>query len=88
MKYKGDITSPEVMVHYQGDRVLVHRTTLASDIVLTLVRVMTTDKQQMRLCNREDKTHKPDWVMTQAMWEATLPAKPNKEGCKWELSVV
>jgi hypothetical protein len=87
MKYKGDITNPEVMVQYQGDRVLVHKAGVP-DKVLTLVRVMDVSKQHMRLCNREDKTRKPDWPLTHALWAAMVPANPNKEGCKWELSVV
>lgn len=83
---KGDITNPEVMLAHQGDRVLVLREG-KPDTALTLVRVMDIGKQRMRLCNREDKTHKPDWAVDNEIWAAIEPARPNKLGCKWELLI-
>lgn len=79
------------MLAVQGDLVLVYKHGANGDLVhahtLTLVRVIDVDKQEMRLVNRSSKDHKPDWSFTQAWYDRLKPARENKEGAKWEVTL-
>jgi hypothetical protein len=87
---KPDISKPANMLAIQGDRVLVYNHVDASlqlVYVLTVIRVIDVDRQEMRLINREGKTHKPDWLFTQKWYDSLRPARANKEGAKWEVTL-
>ena len=90
MTSRPDITKPENMLAIQGDLVLVYKhegdAVVLAD-VLTLVRVMDVGRQEMRLCNRASKDRKPDWPFTQAWYDRLKPARDNKEGAKWEVTL-
>ncbi len=92
-----DVTDPKTILEYQGDRVLVlkHRqidslqvgTEQALAYVLTIVNVVNADNRTLYLTNRDSKTHKPDWPLTQALFDHLRPAGENKEQAKWALTV-
>lgn len=90
MTPRPDITRPENMLAIQGDRVLVYRHGANGDLdlthVLTLVRVMG-ERQEMRLCNRETRTGKPDWAFTQVWYDRLRPAEENNAGAKWAVTI-
>ena len=78
------------MLAIQGDRVLVYNHVdddLRLVYVLTLIRVIDVDRQEMRLVNRDAKTGKPDWAFTQKYYDSLKPAKANEHGAKWEVTV-
>jgi hypothetical protein len=90
MTSRPDITKPENMLAIQGDLVLVYKhegDAVVLAYVLTLVRVMDVGRQEMRLCNRASKDRKPDWPFTQAWYDRLKPARDNKEGAKWEVTL-
>ena len=85
---KPDITVPRNMLAIQGDRVIVYSHGAEQfDYVLTLVRVMDVDTQEMRLVNRDDKSRKPDWLFTQKWYDSLRPARENKENATWEVTL-
>ena len=87
---KPDITIPLNMLAIQGDRVLVYSHGsggLLLDCVLTLIRVVGSGQQEMRLVNRDAKSRKPDWTFTQKWYDSLRPARENKEGAKWEVTL-
>lgn len=79
------------MREFQGDRVIVykHAPTGERELswVMTMVRVVEPDKQALHLTNRESKRCKPDWPLTQALFDALRPAGQNKHQAKWEITV-
>lgn len=84
------MTDPKTILEHQGDRVLVFKNTgaeLALVHVLTMVNVVHLDKRELHLTNRESKTGKPDWVLTQALFDHFRPAGENKEQAKWAVTV-
>lgn len=81
-----DVTKIDTMRDYQGDRVLLFRHGVLAH-VMTVVRVVHPDKQELHLTNRECKSHKPDWPLTQALFDHFKPAPANAEQAKWQLSV-
>ncbi len=83
---KGSVASVDVMLAHQGDRVLLLKPG-KPDRAFTLVHVVDTTGHQFRLVNRDDKTRKPDWALSQLIWDAMSPARPNKLDCKWEVTV-
>ncbi len=87
---KPDITVPKNMLAIQGDRVLVYNHVdddLQLAYVLTLIRVIDVDRQEMRMVNRDNKTGKPDWLFTQKWYDSLRPARPNKENAQWEVTL-
>ena len=91
MTPRPDITQPENMREVQGDRVLVFKQAEGGEPVhaytLTLVRLMGGGRQEMRLVNRESRTHEPDWAFTQKWYDRLKPARENKVRAKWEVTV-
>jgi hypothetical protein len=83
----GNVTDSSIFWQYQGDQVLVRRG--EAECVLTLVRVVDTTGQQLRLVNRSNGVRKPDWAISQKLWEAIhpAPAELEAEGIKWALTV-
>lgn len=81
-----DINDPIVRLEVQGDRVLVHQTSTDKTYVLTIVHVIDFDKHELRLVNR-DKTGKPDWPLSQRLFDALRPAPENKDQAKWLLNI-
>jgi len=85
-----DLTQPKNMLALQGDRVVVYKhegKALVMEHVLTLVRVIDFDRQEMRMVNRESKTRLPDWPFTQQGYEHLRPAAENKFNAQWELTL-
>jgi hypothetical protein len=83
-----DITKPNTMRELQGDRVLLIKHSTGELVrVMTLVRVVDTDRQSLHLSDRENKNHKPDWPLTQALADHFKPARPNAKGATWELRI-
>ena len=80
----GDIDKIDVLRSVQGDLVLVHDGPV--DRVMTIVRVMD-EHQTLRLVNKSSRSG-PDWEIDQEVANAIEPAAANKEGAKWELSLV
>lgn len=89
-----DITSKDTMRELQGDRVVV----LTHDVdgvlyvahVLTLVRLIDLDHEELRMVNRDSKRHKPDWPLSQAMFDHFKPADPedrDKLQAKWQVTI-
>lgn len=88
MTERPDITVPRNMLEVQGDRVAIFKhagdgVELAH--VLTLVRCIDVDRQEMRMINREGKVRKPDWPFTQQWYNSLRPARKNAENAKWEV---
>lgn len=80
------------MLSLQGNRVLIYRHTdnngsLLLAHVLTLVRVMDVDRQEMRLVNRDSKERQPDWAFTQVWLDKLRPAAVNKHSAQWEVTL-
>ena len=80
------------MLSLQGDRVLIyqhaeHNGSLLLAHVLTLVRVVDVDRQEMRLVNRDSKERDPDWSFTQVWLDKLRPARENKHNAKWEVTL-
>ena len=87
---KPDITVPRNMLAIQGDRVLVYNHvdgSLLLNYVLTLIRVIDVDRQEMRMVNREGRTHKPDWLFTQKWHDSLKLAEKNQYGAKWQVTL-
>lgn len=87
-----DVTNVDVMRELQGDRVVVLKLIgqeLQMTHVLTVVRVVDVDRQELRLVNRENKTHKPDWPLSQAMLDHFKPVGHGYEEhkAKWQVTV-
>jgi hypothetical protein len=85
-----DVTDPKTILEHQGDRVLVFKNNgvdLAMVHVLTMVNVVELDRRVLHLTNRESKSSKPDWVLTQALFDHFRPAGENKEQAKWAVTV-
>lgn len=82
-----DVTDPEVMYEHQGQKVFVFKSSTQAQYVLTLVRVLDIGKQELRLTNREIKSGKPDWPVSQRLWEAIQKAEANPYGCQMELTI-
>lgn len=89
MTQRPDITQPENMLAIQGDLVLVYKQMggVVHAYTLTLVRVIDIGHQEMRMVNRASKDRKPDWPFTQKWYDRLKPARENKEGAKWEVTV-
>ena len=90
MTARPDITKPENMLDIQGDKVLVYthaENAIELAHIMTLVRVIGIGTQEMRLVNKEGKTRKPDWLFTQKWYDSLKPARENKEGAKWEVTL-
>lgn len=86
------------MLDVQGDRVLIvgHGPDREDELyhVLTIVHVVEgTQKDKsdavhsLRLINRDDKSRKPDWLLTQKIVDHFQEAPLNSEGAKWMLYV-
>ena len=78
----------------QGDRVLVHWRwadgTDGGDLPLTFIHVVDVDHRELRLVNRDEREHEPDWLVKPellARIEPIEPAEPNQFNCKWKLRV-
>ncbi len=85
-----DVTDPNTILEYQGDRVMVFKhqgAELVRAHVLTIVNVVNIDNRVLYMTNRDSKTHKPDWPLTQALFDHLRPAGANKEQAKWALTV-
>jgi len=87
-----NVADPATMLSLQGDRVLVYKHTenngsLLLVHVLTLVRVVDVDRQEMRLVNRDSKDRQPDWACTQVWVDKLRPARENKHNAKWEVTL-
>lgn len=82
---------PDAMRKLQGDRVLVYRHAdnghLLLAHVLTLVRVIGVDRQEMRLVNRDSKERQPDWSFTPVWFDKLRPAPENKQSAKWQVTL-
>jgi len=91
MTQRPDISQPENMLAIQGDLVLVYKHGENGELVhahtLTLVRVIDVGHQEMRMVNRASKDRKPDWPFTQKWYDRLKPARENKEGAKWEVTI-
>lgn len=83
----GQVTDRSLMLEQQGKRVRVEKSDGSHVWALTIVHVVDADKHELRLCNRDDKTHKPDWVLSQKLWEAIEPAEPNDMNCQYEITI-
>ena len=73
----------------QGDRVIVYKhveSGLELAHVLTIVRVMS-DRQEMRLVNRDSKSRQPDWAFSQKWYDRLRPAAENTLRAKWEVTL-
>lgn len=83
----GQVTDRKLMLEQQGKRVLVSKTDGSRTWALTIVHVVDVDKHELRLTNRDDKTRKPDWALSQKLWEAIEPAEANKLNCQYALTI-
>lgn len=82
---RGSVTDRSVIRNVQGDRVLVLR---GDEMLLMTFVNKIGETSQLRLVNREVKAHRPDWRVTQELWEAIEPAPENKLQAKWFVEVV
>jgi len=82
----GAVTDRNRMLEIQGDRVLLHKLGVPAR-VLTIVHAVNETGHELRLVNREDKSGKPDWPISQKLFEAIHPAKDNKAKAVWEVTV-
>lgn len=87
-----DVSQPDTMRKLQGDRVLVYRHSESGHLllahVMTLVRVVGVDGQEMRLVNRDSKDRRPSWAFTQVWLDKLRPAPVgNKQNAKWEVTL-
>lgn len=90
LKPKPDITQVDTMREVQGDKVVVYTQengTLEARHLLTLIRVVDQEKQELHLVNREKRSAKPDWPLTQAFFDHLRPAAENKFEATWEITV-
>jgi hypothetical protein len=85
----GNVTDAKMFVEYQGDLVLVHRPK-SFDLLMTIVHVVDGDGHHLRLCNREASDHRPDWAISQKLWDAIRPnsAEWKEQGVKWWLTIL
>lgn len=62
---------------------------LAVAYLLTLVHVVDGNKHEMRMVNRDSKTRKPDWPLTQVWFDKLRQVDPasNKQGARWEVTL-
>jgi hypothetical protein len=86
-----NITSPADMLALQGDRVLIFQRDDQNELchvdTLTIVRVIDFDRKSLRLVKRDGKVRLPDWEFTQKLADKLRPARENKEGAKWEVTL-
>lgn len=84
----GDVNNKRLMVDQQGKRVHVLKSDGSKEWALTIVHVIDVGGvETLRLTNRDEKAHKPDWALTQKLWDAIEPAEPNKLNCELELTI-
>lgn len=84
----GTVTDRNLMLEQQGKRVRVEKSDGSHVWALTIVHVVDVgEKHELRLANRDDKTHKPDWALSQKLWEAIEPAEPNDLNCQYALTI-
>lgn len=84
---QGDVTDRNLMLEQQGKRVRVEKSDGSHVWALTIVHVVDEHGHSLRLCNRDDKTHKPDWALSQKLWEAIEPAEKNDLNCEYEITI-
>ena len=83
----------ETRLALQGERVILwHRRAdgnVRRSCVLTLVQVRDlTQPPEMHLINREDKSRRPDWVLTERHYASMQPAPAgNKQQAQWQLTL-
>jgi len=83
----GNVTDRNLMLDQQGKRVRVDKSDGSRVWALTIVHVVDADKHVLHLVNREDKIRKPDWVLSQKLWEAIEPAETNNLNCEYALTI-
>ena len=83
----GDVTDRSLMLEHQGKRVRVEKSDGSRVWALTIVHVVDERGHSLRLCNRESKDHKPDWPLSQKLWEAIEPAEKNDLNCEYALTI-
>lgn len=76
---KRDVTNRDTMRELQGDLVLVD-----SEMVLTIVRVIDTDRQYLLLANRQTKARE-EWLFDQGLLDRLVPIKDLR--AKWALNL-
>lgn len=84
------VTDLETIQKYQGDRVMIFKhmgDELVKAHVLTAVCVVDSHKCELHLTNHDSASHKPDWLLTQALFDHFRPAGNNKEQAKWALTI-
>lgn len=79
---KLNVTQRETMLQLQGDLVLVE--TGDEELLLTIVRIVDVDKQELALVNRQSKAHET-WPFTQEVCDRLLPSKDPR--AKWRLAL-
>ena len=84
---EGDVTRRETMRLLQGKRVRVVKQDGSREWALTIVRVLDGARQELRLVNRDSKAKKPDWALTQKLWDAIEPAERNDLNCGYEVTI-
>jgi hypothetical protein len=73
------------MLAEAGKRVRVSKADGSKSWALTLVEVVDIDnRRELRLCNRS-KPFKPDWSVSQRLWEAVVPAQDDE--CDYRLTI-
>lgn len=82
---KGSVNNRDNIIQVQGDRVLVLKN--GEKRVFTFVHLVSETGHELRLVNREVKAHKPDWEVSQKLWEAIEPAPTNPDQAKWAVEV-
>lgn len=83
----GQVNDRNLMLDHQGKRVRVEKSDGSHVWALTIVHVIDADKHELRLCNRDSKDHKPDWTLSQKLWEAIEPAEKNDLNCEYTLTI-
>ena len=83
----GQVNDCNLMLEQQGKRVRVEKSDGSHVWALTVVHVVGVDKHELHLCNREHKSGKPDWALTQKLWEAIEPAEKNDLNCEYALTI-
>jgi len=83
----GNVTDRNLMLEQQGKRVRVEKSDGSHEWAMTIVHVVDTGGHSLRLVNREAKDHKPDWALSQKLWEAVEPAEKNDMNCEYALTI-
>jgi len=86
----GDVKSVDTMLKVQGQRVLLfwRDGEESGAVVCTFVHVIDVDRRrELRLVNKDERSHEPDWPVGQKSFDAIRPAAPNKFNAQWQLNI-